>query len=115
MLPAAVLTGLAFAIPAAAWGVTVTRSQQINKMFRFVIMPLYMFSGTFFAITQLPEWIRWLAYVLPLYHGVELCRTPRPRHRDARRLRRPRRLPARCSRSSGFVIARRNYRKVLHL
>ncbi len=43
-------------------------------MFRFVIMPLYMFSGTFFAITQLPEWIRSLAYVLPLCHGVELCR-----------------------------------------
>ena len=113
VLPAAVLTGLAFAIPAAAWGVTVTRSQQINMAFRFVIMPLYMFSGTFFAITQLPEWIRWVAYVLPLYHGVELCRTLS--------------LGTATLGGSavhvgyllvlsivGFVVARRNYRKVLH-
>jgi lipooligosaccharide transport system permease protein len=114
VLPAAVLTGLAFAAPASAWAVTVTRSQQINKAFRFVIMPLYMFSGTFFAITQLPEWIRWAAYVLPLYHGVELCRTLS--------------LGTATLGGSavhigyllvlsivGFVVARRNYRRVLHL
>ncbi|MFG1882543.1 ABC transporter permease [Micromonospora sp. NPDC049102] len=44
-------------------------------MFRFVIMPLYMFSGTFFAVSQLPEWIRPVSYLLPLWPGVELCRT----------------------------------------
>ncbi len=38
-------------------------------------MPLYLFSGTFFAIEQLPAWLRMVAYLTPLWHGVDLCRT----------------------------------------
>jgi ABC-type polysaccharide/polyol phosphate export permease len=74
-LPAALLTGMAFAAPAAAWAVTLRSSTQLNTIFRFVIMPMYMFSGTFFAVAQLPHWVRPVAYVLPLWHGVELCRS----------------------------------------
>ena len=33
-----------------------------------------LFSGTFFPISQLPGWIRPLAYATPLWHGVALCR-----------------------------------------
>ena len=43
-------------------------------MFRFVITPLYLFSGTFFPIEQLPTWMQPIAYVTPLWHGVELTR-----------------------------------------
>jgi lipooligosaccharide transport system permease protein len=75
VLVAAVLTGVAFGAPAAAWGVTVRQQRDVNTVFRFVIMPLYMFSGTFFAVTQLPHWLRDVAYVTPLWQGVELCRT----------------------------------------
>ncbi|MEU7798980.1 ABC transporter permease [Micromonospora arborensis] len=71
----ATLTGVAFAAPAAAWAVGVHKLRHIDTMFRFVIMPLYMFSGTFFAVSQLPEWIQPVSYLLPLWHGVELCRT----------------------------------------
>ena len=74
-LAAATLTGLAFATPVAAWAVTVRSPSQINTVFRFVIMPMYMFSGTFFAISELPSWIRPLAYALPLWQGVALCRS----------------------------------------
>lgn len=74
-LPAALLTGMAFAAPVAAWAITVRSTAKINTCFRFVIMPMYMFSGTFFAVTQLPHWIRPVAYALPLWHGVELCRS----------------------------------------
>jgi Nod factor-specific ABC transporter NodJ protein len=74
-LPAALLTGMAFAAPVAAWAIGVRSTPQINTFFRFVIMPMYMFSGTFFAVSQLPQWIRPVAYVLPLWQGVELCRT----------------------------------------
>ena len=35
---------------------------------------LFLFSGTFFPITQLPAWIRPIAYATPLWHGVALCR-----------------------------------------
>jgi lipooligosaccharide transport system permease protein len=72
---AATLTGLAFATPVAAWAVTVERPTLIGAGFRFVIMPLYMFSGTFFAIAQLPAWLRAIARCTPLYQGVALART----------------------------------------
>ena len=71
----ALLTGLAFAGPTAAWAVGLRVPQNINAVFRFVIMPMYLFSGTFFAIAQLPTWLRPVAYVLPLYNGAQLCRT----------------------------------------
>ena len=72
--PAAVLTGLAFAAPIAAWAVTVKSENNFAYMFRFGMMPLMLFSGTFFPLSQLPGWLRLLAYVTPLWHGVALCR-----------------------------------------
>jgi lipooligosaccharide transport system permease protein len=75
VLVAATLTGFAFAAPSAAWAVTLRQTQRINSVFRFVIIPMYLFSGTFFAVAELPHWLRPLAYVLPLYHGAQLCRT----------------------------------------
>jgi ABC-type polysaccharide/polyol phosphate export permease len=72
---AAVLTGFAFAAPVAAWSVTVVRQERVLALFRFVIMPLYMFSGAFFPVSQLPAPLERLAYASPLWHGVELCRT----------------------------------------
>ena len=74
-IPAAVLTGLAFATPAAAMAVSVQRGTSLNLVFRFVIFPLYMLSGTFFAVGQLPAFLRDIAYVTPLWQGVDLCRT----------------------------------------
>lgn len=74
-VPAAVLTGLAFATPAAAMAVSVQRGASLNLIFRFVIFPLYMLSGTFFAVGQLPAWLRDIAYVSPLWQGADLCRT----------------------------------------
>ena len=39
------------------------------------MIPLFLFSGTFFPISQLPAWIRPVAYVTPLWNGVALCRS----------------------------------------
>jgi ABC-type polysaccharide/polyol phosphate export permease len=72
---AALLTGLAFAAPVAAWAVSVERTALLTGLFRFVVMPLYMFSGTFFATAQLPSWLRSIVVATPLYHGVQLCRS----------------------------------------
>jgi lipooligosaccharide transport system permease protein len=74
LLPAAVLTGLAFATPASAWAVTLHNQTPMNYPVRFGSVPLMLFSGTFFPISRLPEWIRPLAYATPLWHGVALCR-----------------------------------------
>lgn len=75
VLLAATLTGLAFACPAAAWSVGVRVQRQTNTAFRMIIMPLYMFSGSFFALSQLPTPLRLLIEALPLAQGVELCRS----------------------------------------
>jgi lipooligosaccharide transport system permease protein len=74
-LPVAVLTGLAFAAPIEAWAITVAKDTSFALVFRFGMIPLFLFSGTFFPVTQLPAWIRPLAYVTPLWHGVALCRS----------------------------------------
>jgi lipooligosaccharide transport system permease protein len=74
-VPVAVLTGLAFAAPVEAFAVTRDKDQSFAMMFRFGMIPMFLFSGTFFPVSQLPAAIRPLAYVTPLWHGVALCRT----------------------------------------
>ncbi|MDE3133363.1 MAG: ABC transporter permease [Acidobacteriota bacterium] len=111
--PAALLTGLAFAAPLAAWTVTLRSYTKINSVFRFVIMPMYMFSGTFFALSELPHGIRVIAQVLPLAQGVDLCRSLSLGSAA---------LPATLGHSAyllalvlaGLAVARVNYRRVLH-
>jgi lipooligosaccharide transport system permease protein len=72
---AATLTGAAFAAPVTALAATVSsEGQAFNILFRFVVTPMFLFSGTFYPISQLPEWGQWLAYVSPLWHGTELAR-----------------------------------------
>jgi lipooligosaccharide transport system permease protein len=74
-VPVAVLTGLAFAAPLDAFAVTREKTDQaFNVIFRFGMIPLFLFSGTFFPISQLPGWLRPVAYATPLWHGVALCR-----------------------------------------
>jgi lipooligosaccharide transport system permease protein len=73
--PVAVLTGIAFAAPVEAWAITVTKDTSFALIFRFGMIPLFLFSGTFFPVTQLPVWLRPLAYATPLWHGVALCRS----------------------------------------
>jgi lipooligosaccharide transport system permease protein len=44
-------------------------------MMRFVIAPMFMFSGTFYQIETMPELVQQIAWVSPLWHGTELART----------------------------------------
>jgi len=74
-VPAALLTGLAFAAPIAAYSATQRDPNGFNALFRFGIIPLFLFSGTFFPIEQLPELLQVIARLTPLWHGVDLCRS----------------------------------------
>lgn len=74
-VPAALLTGLAFAAPIAAFSATQRDANGFNALFRFGVIPLFLFSGTFFPIEQLPTILQPIAWVTPLWHGVELCRS----------------------------------------
>lgn len=81
-LPAALLTGLAF----AALGTAVTtfvRKWQDFDLVLTVLIPLFLFSGTFYPLDVYPAAIRVLVEFTPLYHGVHLIRalttgTPAP-------------------------------------
>ncbi len=73
-LPVAVLCGLAFAAPIFAFAGTQSDGQGFNVLFRFIIMPMFLFSGTFFPIDQLPDVLEPVAWATPLAHAVALCR-----------------------------------------
>lgn len=73
-IPAAMLTGLAFAAPIIAFAATRHNDSGFAALFRFVVNPLFLFSGTFFPVSQLPDAIEWIAAATPLYHGVALVR-----------------------------------------
>jgi len=73
-LPAAVLIGAAFTTPFAAYAATRDNEAAFVPINRFVVLPMFLFSGTFFPVTQLPLALEWVAYATPLWHGVDLCR-----------------------------------------
>jgi lipooligosaccharide transport system permease protein len=74
-VPFAVLTGLAFATPITAWASSrQTSEQSFPAIQRFVIVPMFLFAGAFYPVDQLPGWLQPVAYLTPLWHGVELCR-----------------------------------------
>jgi lipooligosaccharide transport system permease protein len=73
-IPVAVLTGMAFAAPIAAFSATQRTPASFNVIFRFGVMPLFLFSGTFFPIEQLPSFLQPIAWLSPLWHGVDLAR-----------------------------------------
>jgi lipooligosaccharide transport system permease protein len=73
-IPPAVLTGLAFSAVVTSYTAKLKDEQGLSALFRFAIMPLFLFSGTFFPIEQLPGWVQPAAYATPLFHGVSLCR-----------------------------------------
>ncbi len=73
-IPPAVLTGVGFAAVVTAYTARLKDEQGISALFRFGAMPLFLFSGTFFPLDQLPGWAQPVAAATPLYHGVSLCR-----------------------------------------
>lgn len=74
VIPAGVLTGLAFVLPIVAYSALQTSQMGFTAIYRMGLIPLFLFSGTFFPVSQLPGWLQPLAYATPLYHGVALCR-----------------------------------------
>jgi lipooligosaccharide transport system permease protein len=73
-LPACFLIGVAFSAPMAAYAATREADSAFVAVFRFAIVPMFLFSGTFFPVSRLHTPLRQIAYATPLYHGVALCR-----------------------------------------
>jgi lipooligosaccharide transport system permease protein len=73
-VPAAALTAAAFCSPLAAFAAAQDSDLPFPVVMRLVILPLFLFSGTFFPIEELPDWLEPVALLSPLWHGVELAR-----------------------------------------
>ncbi|MDK1018736.1 MAG: ABC transporter permease [Actinomycetota bacterium] len=71
--PAALLVGFAFGALGTA-AVTWMRTWQDLDLITLIIMPLFLFSATFYPIDVYPDFIQVVTWVSPLYHGVVLIR-----------------------------------------
>jgi lipooligosaccharide transport system permease protein len=72
-LPAAVLVAFSFAAIGMAC-TTFMRSWQDFDLIQLALLPMFLFSTTFFPLTVYPEPIRVVVRCLPLYHAIELMR-----------------------------------------
>jgi lipooligosaccharide transport system permease protein len=71
---AALLCGLAFFAPISIVGAGSEEDFWFPTISRFVIVPMFLFAGTFFPVSQLPDWLEPIAWATPLWHGSTLCR-----------------------------------------
>ncbi|WP_456505896.1 ABC transporter permease [Arthrobacter sp. UYCu723] len=71
----ATLAGLSFGLPLMAYAAAIKDDKgQFAMVMRFIVMPLFLFSGTFFPLDTLPLGVRWIGWISPIWHGTELGR-----------------------------------------
>ena len=74
LIPLAFLGGLAFGSIGMFFTGIVKNIELFNLPVFLFITPMFLFSGTFFPVENLPPWAEWLAFILPLTHLVKICR-----------------------------------------
>lgn len=73
-LPAALFTAACFSSMALCLTTFVRNRTGMDMALGLIVMPMFLFSGIFFPVTQLPVAVQWLLQLVPLYHGVALLR-----------------------------------------
>jgi lipooligosaccharide transport system permease protein len=68
------LIGLAFATPIYAFSAGLKDESAFALVYRLGMLPLFLFSGAFFPVSNLDPWMEALARATPLWHGVDLTR-----------------------------------------
>ena len=71
---ATLLVGMAFATWTFAFSAHVDGPDKFGLIFRLGLIPLFLFSGSFFPISNLGPVLEWVAKLTPLWHGVNLTR-----------------------------------------
>lgn len=75
MIPISILGAFAIMTPLAAYSARLEDDRgQFALIQRLVVMPMFLFSGTFFPISEIPDWIEWVAWISPLWHASQLGR-----------------------------------------
>ena len=73
-IPGAVLISASYSSMALCATSFVRKIQDFDTVMGLIVTPMFLFSGTFFPVSQLPEAVQRLILLVPLYHGVELLR-----------------------------------------
>ncbi|MGP5073674.1 ABC transporter permease [Arthrobacter rhombi] len=69
------LAGLAFGLPLMAYSASVKDDKgQFALVERFIVMPLFLFSGTLFPLSTLPWFLQWIGWISPVWHATEIGR-----------------------------------------
>ena len=76
LLPVALLLATSVGFAVMSWVATQTEDRgQLSFIERFVVVPLTLFSGTYFPLETLPSLLQWIGWISPLWHAAELGRT----------------------------------------
>ncbi|QQE49688.1 ABC transporter permease [Micrococcus luteus] len=71
----ATLGGLAVGAPIMAFAASLKEDKgQFATLQRLVVMPLFLFSATFYPLEALPVWLRWIGWLSPQWHAAQLGR-----------------------------------------
>lgn len=75
VIPIGAVSALAFAAPLQAYAATLKdEGFQFSFIQRFIVMPMFLFAGTFFELSSMPVYLRWIGWLSPVWHGTELAR-----------------------------------------
>jgi lipooligosaccharide transport system permease protein len=75
MIPIAILGAFAILTPLGAYSAGIQDDRgQFALIQRLVVMPMFLFSGTFFPLSDVPDWLEWVGWVSPLWHASQLGR-----------------------------------------
>ena len=75
IIPVATLAGLAFGAPVMAYAATIEdEGFQFAMIQRFIVMPMFLFAGTFYPLASMPAYLQWIGWISPMWHGTQLAR-----------------------------------------
>lgn len=74
LVPIGMLAAAAFGAPLQAYAATLDDGFQFSLIQRFVVMPMFLFSGTFFPLSAMPVYLHWIGWISPVWHGTQLAR-----------------------------------------
>ena len=75
------IAALAFGLPCMAFAAGIFQERgQFSVIMRFIFMPMFLFSGTFYPLEHLPIYLQWIGWISPIWHATELNRWAIYRH-----------------------------------
>lgn len=75
MIVIAPVAALAMGAPMMAYSATQeNEGAQFAFVQRFIVIPMFLFAGTFFPLTSMPVYLQWIGWISPMWHGTQLAR-----------------------------------------